>query len=74
MWQAEMQTPVAEPAAGFGQLAPPYAQSLIRYPPPSIPARRTIQFHQPAGASLAQLYFHRHHRHDARRPLLDGEP
>ena len=39
------------------------SQSLVLTPPPSIPTRRTIEFYQPAGASLAQLYFDLHHQH-----------
>jgi hypothetical protein len=55
--QQHLQTAVAEPAPGFGQFAQPHPQSLILTSPPSMPARRPIQFHQPAGTSLAQLYF-----------------
>jgi hypothetical protein len=55
--QQNLQTAVTEPAPGFSQLAQPHPQSLVLTPPPSIPTRRTMEFHQPAGASLAQLYF-----------------
>src|SRR3974377_2291319 len=40
-----------------------HAQLLVFASPLSITTRRTIQIHQPAGASLAQLDFHLHHQH-----------
>ena len=55
--QQDLETAVAEAAPGFGQLAQPRSQWLVLTPPSSIPTRRTIEFHQPTGASLAQLYF-----------------
>src|ERR1700675_771533 len=61
--QQALETAVAEPTPGFGQLAQPHPQWLILTPPPSIPTRRTIEVHQPTGASLAQLYFYLHHQH-----------
>src|SRR5271163_5336412 len=61
--QQDLQTAVTEPAPSFGQFAQPHPQSLVLIPPLSIPTRRTIEFHQPAGASLAQLYFYLHHQH-----------
>src|ERR1039458_2397812 len=52
--QQDLQTAVAEPAPSFGQLAQPHPQSLVLAPPPSIPTRRTIEFHQPAGAAATE--------------------
>jgi hypothetical protein len=48
--QQNLQTAVTEPAPGFSELAQPHPQALVRTPPPLIPTRRTMEFHQPAGA------------------------
>ncbi len=53
--QQNLQTAVAEPSPGLRQLAQTHAQWPVFAPAFPIATRRTIQFHQPTGPSLAQL-------------------